>query len=79
MTGLRRSEALGSGDRDVTQCCFCGALDKAADTLVTLQESALHPAQLHASTAAEPARRTETFNDGPHRRGNGITFGPIRV
>jgi len=39
------------------------AFDKAAGTLVTLADSIMHPARLHAHLAGEPARRVESFND----------------
>ncbi len=37
--------------------------DKAAGTLVTLADSALHPARIHAHVAGRPALRLESFND----------------
>ncbi len=37
--------------------------DKAAGTLVTVGDSALHPARIHAHVAGQPARRLESFND----------------
>ena len=39
------------------------AFDKRAGTLVTLADSADHPARLHAHLPGEPARRIEDFND----------------
>ncbi|HMO48532.1 MAG TPA: S9 family peptidase [Rubrivivax sp.] len=39
------------------------AFDKRAGTLVTLGDSAAHPARLHAHLPGEPARRLEDFND----------------
>jgi dipeptidyl aminopeptidase/acylaminoacyl peptidase len=40
-----------------------GAFDKRAGTLVTLADSADHPARLHALLPGEPPRRIEDFND----------------
>jgi dipeptidyl aminopeptidase/acylaminoacyl peptidase len=37
--------------------------DKAAGTLVTVGDSALHPARIHAHLPGEAARRLESFND----------------
>ena len=39
------------------------AFDKRAGTLVTLADSADHPARLHAHLPGEPGRRIEDFND----------------
>ena len=40
-----------------------GAFDKRAGTLVTLADSADHPARVHAHLPGEPPRRIEDFND----------------
>jgi dipeptidyl aminopeptidase/acylaminoacyl peptidase len=42
---------------------WVSAFDKTAGTLVTLADSALHPARLHAHVADEKPLRLETFND----------------
>lgn len=52
----RRAEIVVSGGT-------LSGFDKAAGTLVTLGDSALHPARIHAWLPGEPARRIETFND----------------
>ena len=52
----RRAEIVFEGG-------WLGGFDKAAGTLVTLADSALHPARLHAHLPGEPARRIENFND----------------
>ena len=52
----RRAEVVVAGG------CV-SAFDKAAGTLVTLADSALHPARLHAHAPGEEPRRIETFND----------------
>jgi dipeptidyl aminopeptidase/acylaminoacyl peptidase len=52
----RRAEIVVAGG-------WLGAYDKAAGTLVTLADSALHPARLHAHVPGEASRRLERFND----------------
>ncbi|MDE2566797.1 MAG: S9 family peptidase [Burkholderiales bacterium] len=52
----RRAEVVVHG-------AWVAAFDKAAGTLVTLANSALHPDRLHAHLPAEPPRRIESFND----------------
>ena len=52
----RRAEIVVSGGT-------LGGFDKAAGTLVTLADSASHPARIHAHGPGEPARRLESFND----------------
>ena len=52
----RRAERVFEGG-------WVGGFVKAAGTLVTLADSALHPARLHAHLPGEPARRIENFND----------------
>jgi dipeptidyl aminopeptidase/acylaminoacyl peptidase len=52
----RRAEVLVPGG-------WVSAFDKAAGTLVTLADSAIHPAQLSAHVPGKPARRIESFND----------------
>jgi dipeptidyl aminopeptidase/acylaminoacyl peptidase len=42
---------------------WVSGFDKAAGTLVTLADSALHPARLHAHLPGEEPRRMEHFND----------------
>ncbi|MBE0549215.1 MAG: S9 family peptidase [Rubrivivax sp.] len=42
---------------------WVGGFDKAAGTLVTLADSASHPARLHAHVPGAAPRRIETFND----------------
>jgi dipeptidyl aminopeptidase/acylaminoacyl peptidase len=52
----RRAEILVHGG-------WVNAFDKAAGTLVTLADSAMHPAQLHVHLPGEPKQRIESFND----------------
>jgi dipeptidyl aminopeptidase/acylaminoacyl peptidase len=52
----RRAEVLVAGG-------WVGAFDKAAGTLVTLADSAMHPAQLTAHVPGKAPRRIESFND----------------
>jgi dipeptidyl aminopeptidase/acylaminoacyl peptidase len=52
----RRAEAVVSG-------AWVSGFDKAAGTLVTLANSALHPDRLHAHLPARAPLRIETFND----------------
>ncbi|MDP2005571.1 MAG: S9 family peptidase [Rubrivivax sp.] len=52
----RRAEVVVHGG-------WVGGYDKAAGTLVTLADSALHPARLHAHLPGEAPRRLEHFND----------------
>ncbi len=52
----RRAEIVATGG-------WLGGFDKAAGTLVTLADSAQHPARLHAHLPAAAPRRIETFND----------------
>ena len=52
----RRAEVVVPGG-------WIGGFDKAAGTLVTLADSALHPARLHAHLPGAAPRRIETFND----------------
>ncbi len=52
----RRAEIVFEGG-------WLNGFDKAAGTLVTLADSALHPARLHAHLPGQPARRIEHFND----------------
>jgi dipeptidyl aminopeptidase/acylaminoacyl peptidase len=52
----RRAEVLVHGG-------WVNAFDKAAGTLVTLADSALHPAQLHVHLPGESKQRIEHFND----------------
>jgi dipeptidyl aminopeptidase/acylaminoacyl peptidase len=52
----RRAEVLVHGG-------WVNAFDKAAGTLVTLADSAVHPAQLHVHLPAEPKQRIESFNN----------------
>jgi dipeptidyl aminopeptidase/acylaminoacyl peptidase len=52
----RRAEVVVSGG-------WVHHFDKAAGTLVTQADSALHPARLHTHLPGETARRIETFND----------------
>jgi len=52
----RRAELVVAGG------CVSG-FDKAAGTLVTLQEAAQHPGRMHAHLPGAAARRIESFND----------------
>ena len=52
----RRAEVLVAGG-------WVSGFDKAAGTLVTVADSALHPSQMHAHLPGAPAARMETFND----------------
>ena len=52
----RRAEIVVSGGT-------LSGFDKAAGTLVTVGDSALHPARINAWLPGEPARRIENFND----------------
>ncbi len=52
----RRAEVVVAGG-------WVGNFDKAAGTLVTLMDSASHPAQLRAHLPGEPPQRIERFND----------------
>jgi dipeptidyl aminopeptidase/acylaminoacyl peptidase len=52
----RRAEVVVAG-------AWVSGFDKAAGTLVTLANSALHPDRLHAHLPAEMPRRIEKFND----------------
>jgi dipeptidyl aminopeptidase/acylaminoacyl peptidase len=52
----RRAERVVEGG-------WVGAFDKAAGTLVTLADSALHPARLHVHAPGAAAQRMESFND----------------
>jgi dipeptidyl aminopeptidase/acylaminoacyl peptidase len=52
----RRAEVVVRGG-------WVSGFDKAAGTLVTLQETAMHPVQVHARVAADAPHRIETFND----------------
>jgi dipeptidyl aminopeptidase/acylaminoacyl peptidase len=52
----RRAEVVVRGG-------WVSGFDKAAGTLVSLQDSAVHPAQLHAQVAGDASQRIETFND----------------
>lgn len=52
----RRAEVVVHGG-------WVGGFDKAAGTLVTLADSSLHPARLHAHLPGQPPRRMEHFND----------------
>ncbi len=52
----RRAEVVAQGG-------WVSAFDKAAGTLVTLADTARHPAQLHAQLPGQAAQRIETFND----------------
>ena len=52
----RRAEIVVAGG-------WVGGFDKAAGTLVTLADTASHPARLHAHVPGEPPRRIEAFND----------------
>jgi len=63
----RRAEIVVSGGT-------LSGFDKAAGTLVTLGDSAMHPARLHAHLPGEAARRIETFNDTLL---NGLALGRI--
>ena len=52
----RRAEVVVAGG-------WVSAFDKAAGTVVTLADAALHPARLHAHLPGEKPRRIERFND----------------
>jgi dipeptidyl aminopeptidase/acylaminoacyl peptidase len=52
----RRAEVVAAGG-------WVGGFDKAAGTLVTLSDSASHPARLHVHPPGEAPRRIESFND----------------
>jgi dipeptidyl aminopeptidase/acylaminoacyl peptidase len=52
----RRAEVLVRGG-------WVSGFDKAAGTLVTVADSALHPGQVHVHLAGQAPRRIETFND----------------
>jgi dipeptidyl aminopeptidase/acylaminoacyl peptidase len=52
----RRAEVLVAGG-------WVGGFDKAAGTLVTVADSALHPARLHAHLPGAEPQRIERFND----------------
>ena len=52
----RRAEVVVTGGT-------LAGFDKAAGTLVTLGDSALHPSRIHAHLPGEVARRLESFND----------------
>jgi len=52
----RRAEVVVHGG-------WVGGFDKAAGTLVTLADSSLHPARLHAHLPGQVPRRMEHFND----------------
>ncbi|MFY7975663.1 MAG: prolyl oligopeptidase family serine peptidase [Rubrivivax sp.] len=52
----RRAEVVVSGG-------WVSGFDKAAGTLVTLADSAMHPARLHAHLPGQAARRIESVND----------------
>jgi dipeptidyl aminopeptidase/acylaminoacyl peptidase len=52
----RRAEVIVAGG-------WVGAYDKAAGTLVTLADSALHPARLHVHLPGAAPQRIERFND----------------
>jgi dipeptidyl aminopeptidase/acylaminoacyl peptidase len=52
----RRAEVLVHGG-------WVSAFDKAAGTLVTLADSAMHPGQLHVHLPGEAKQRIESFND----------------
>ena len=52
----RRAEVVVRGG-------WVGGFDKAAGTLVTVADSASHPAQMHAHLPGVAPRRMETFND----------------
>ncbi len=52
----RRAEVAVAGG-------WVGGFDKAAGTLVSLADSASHPARLHAHAPGAPPRRIEAFND----------------
>ena len=52
----RRAEIVVAGG-------WVSGFDKAAGTVVTLADSAMHPARLHAHLAGEAPRRLESFND----------------
>jgi len=52
----RRAEVVAAGG-------WVGGFDKVAGTLVTLSDSASHPARLHVHPPGEAPRRIESFND----------------